>query len=62
MGHTVRLLGKPCDIYYLGHYVTFVVRVAVLTMKPVVPDPDISPRLSIAELNAGNSLNVRRIH
>ena len=55
MGHTVRLLGKPCDIYYLGHYVTFVVRVAVLTMESVVSDPDICPRLPIAKLNAENS-------
>ena len=55
MGHTVGLLGKPCDIYYLGHYVTFVVRVAVLTMESVVPDPDVCARLPIAKLNAENS-------
>ena len=55
MGHTERLLGKPCDIYYLGHYVTFVVRVAVLTMESIVPDPDVCACLPIAKLNAENS-------
>jgi len=38
-----------------AEFQTFVVRVAVLTMKPVVPDPDIRPRLSIAELNAAHA-------
>ena len=55
MGHSEATGGKPCDIYYLGHYVTFVVRVAVLTMESIVPDPDVCACLPIAKLNAENS-------
>ena len=44
----------------LDSVITFIVRIAVLTVKSVVPHPDIRPCFSIAKFNAKNISNVEK--
>ena len=44
----------------LDSVITFIVRIAVLTVKSVVPHPDIRPCFSIAKFNAENISNVKK--